>query len=163
VPRPPLDPETLELLRAASGLAIDDEGRFLHRGEPITHARTLEVLWRSLEPAAAGRWLVRVGRESAYVDVGETPWRVRGVLAQGDAAPLVLLSDGSREPLDPSSLSVGRDGVLRCRVKGGAPARFTRAGQVAMAPFLDEDPPGSGRVVVTFGVRKWTLGTERED
>ena len=78
LPCPPGDP--LELLRARSGLSIDAEGRFLHRGEPITHARTLEVLWRSLERAPDGRYLVRIGRESAYVAVEETPYVVRGVI-----------------------------------------------------------------------------------
>jgi hypothetical protein len=159
----PLDPETLELLRGASGLSIDDEGTFRHRGEPITHARTLEVLWRSLERGPDGRWLVRVGRESAYVEVGETPWTVRGVVERAaDAAPLVVLSDGRREPLDAATVTLGQDGVLRCRVKRGERARFTRAGQVAMAAFLDEDPPGSGRFAVTVGGTAWIVATERQ-
>jgi len=45
------------------GLSIDDEGRFLVHGEPVTHERTLEVLWRGLEPADGGGWIVRVGRD----------------------------------------------------------------------------------------------------
>ena len=98
-----LDADALELLRSRSGLSIDDEGRFLHLGEPITHARTLEVLWRSLARAPDGRWLVRVGRESAYVAVEETPYTVRGVANDASgAAPMLLLSDGTREVLDPA-------------------------------------------------------------
>jgi uncharacterized protein len=155
---PPLDDDALELLRSQSGLSIDEEGRFLHRGEPITHARTLEVLWRSLEPAPGGRWLVRVGRESGYVSVAETPFVVRAV-ADGPpgAAPVLLLSDGSEESLDPATLRTGGDGVLRCTLRRGAPARFGRAAHVALGARLDEDPPGSGAFVLTIGGERWRV------
>lgn len=143
--------DALELLRSRSGLSIDAEGRFLHRGDPITHARTLEVLWRSLERAPDGRYLVRVGRESAWVSIEETAYVVRGVLPQPAGPPQLLLSDGSREPLDPATLALGADGVLRCAVKGGHAARFARAAQVALGLALEEDPPGSGRYVLTVG------------
>ena len=151
--------QALELLRSRSGLSIDSEGRFLHRGEPITHARTLEVLWRSLKRAGDGRYLVSIGRESAYVDVADAPYAVLGVLdaAPGEPPPL-LLSDGSREPLDPATLSVGGDGVLRCSVKDGAhAARFSRAAQVALGLALHEDPPGSGRFHLRVGGSVWPV------
>lgn len=155
----PLPDDVLELLRRQSGLSIDDEGRFLHRGEPITHPRTLEVLWRSLARAPDGRWLVSIGRESGYVEVRETPYVVRGVIdAEGGAPPALLLSDGSREPLDPGTLRLGADGVLRCSVKGGVPARFARAAHVALGSALDEDPPGSGRYVLALGDERWPVG-----
>jgi hypothetical protein len=146
--------DALELLRSQSGLSIDAEGRFLHRGEPITHARTLSVLWASLEPTGDGRWLVRIGRESGYVAVEVAPWVVRGVLDGPDGAPWLLLSDGSREPLDPRTLALPTDGVLRCEVKGGRPASFSRAAQIALGFALEEQPPGSGRYeLVVGGVR----------
>jgi hypothetical protein len=145
------DDDALELLRSRSGLAIDAEGRFLHRGEPITHARTLAVLWGSLAPTADGRWLVRIGRESGYVSVELAPWVVRGVLDGPDGAPWLLLSDGTKEPLDPRTLSLGGEGVLRCEVKGGLPASFSRAAQIALGLALEERPPGSGRYELLIG------------
>lgn len=153
------DQDALEILRARSGLAVDGEGRFLHRGEPVTHARTLEVLWRSLERGPDGLWRVSIGRESAIVEVGETPWVVRAVLLDGPE-PLVLLADGEREPLDPASLSVGADGVLRCRVRGGERARFARSAQIALGLALDEDPAGSGRYQLAIGGRRWPVRPE---
>jgi hypothetical protein len=155
VPAP--DDDLLELLRSRSGLSIDDEGRFLHHGEPITHARTLEVLWSSLERTADGRWLVRIGRESGYVAVAETPWVVRSVEGVGGEAPTLVLSDGSREPLDPATLREGRDGVLRCELGGGRAARFGRAAQVALAGALDEIPPDSGAFFLAAGGRRWPI------
>jgi hypothetical protein len=143
--------DALELLRSQSGLSIDGEGRFLHRGEPITHARTLSVLWASLAPTDDGRWLVRIGRESAYVDVEVAPYVVRGVLDLAGGVPSLLLSDGSREPLDPRTLAIGADGVLRCSVKAGRPASFSRAAQVTLGLALEERPAGSGRYELTIG------------
>jgi hypothetical protein len=143
--------DALELLRSQSGLSIDAEGRFLHRGEPITHARTLAVLWGSLEPTADGRWLVRIGRESGYVSVEIAPYVVRGVVDDPGGAPVLALSDGSREPLDPRTLALGADGVLRCEVKAGRPASFSRAAQIALGLALEESPPGSGRYALLLG------------
>jgi hypothetical protein len=153
-----LPDDVLELLRARSGLSIDDEGRFLHRGEPILHARTLEVLWRSLERVPDGRWRVRIGRESGYVEVRETPWIVRtvGGLAPGEH-PWVALAGGFREPLDPATLRIGADGVLRCSVRVGEPARFSRAAHLALGSALEESPDGSGAYVLDLGGIRWRV------
>jgi uncharacterized protein len=154
------DPAALEALRSASGLSIDAEGRFLHRGEPITHARTLEVLWRSLARTADGRYEVAIGRERAYVTVEDAPYAVRGVtLDPAGGAPVLALSDGSTVTLDPATLAVDGAGVLRCVVKGGHAARFTRAGQVALALALDEDPAGSGAYVLLVNGVQWPVST----
>jgi len=157
--------DPLELLRAGSGLSVDAEGRFLHRGEPIAHARTRAVLWASLARCDDGRYEVRVGRERAYVAVEETPWVVRGLAPPEapDGPPVLLLADGSREPLAPATLRVGADGVVRCAARGGQPARFARAAQAALAPWLDEDPPGSGRFVITVGGCRFAIAPAEAD
>jgi hypothetical protein len=156
-----LEPDLLEALRSQSGLSIDDEGRFRHRGEPITHARTLEVLWSSLERREDGRYLVRIGRESGYVQVeDDAPYAVRGVTLE-PTGPLAHLSDGSVEPLDLATVAVGADGVLRCRVKGRAHrARFTRAAQAALGEALVEDPSAPGGYSVDAGGGRHPLGRE---
>jgi hypothetical protein len=137
---------------------VDAEGTFLHQGTPITHGRTLAHLWSSLVRRDDGRYEVRIGRERAYVTVDETPWAVRGLEASGpDEPPVLLLAGGANERLDPATLRVGADGVVRCTLARGEPARFTRAGQAALAPWLDEDPPGSGRHVLTVGVRRFPI------
>jgi uncharacterized protein len=153
------DDRALELLREQSGLSIDLEGRLCHRGEAITHARTLEVLWRSLEQRPDGRYLVRVGRESGYVRVEDAPYGVRG--ATTDGGRLVLhLGDGTVEPLDPATLSVDAAGVLHCRVKGGHRARFRRSAQVDLGLALEEDPTAPGRFVLRVGGRVHRVGRD---
>lgn len=152
-------PDPLERLRGASGLSVDAEGRFLHRGEPITHARTLERLWGSLTAGPGGRWQVAIGPEIAYVAVDETPWAVRGVRLEGvpPRAVTLLLAGGREAPLRPETLRLGADGVLRCALPEG-PARFTRAGQLALGSQLEEDPPGSGRYLLVLGGRRHPVG-----
>lgn len=152
VPRDPL-----ELLRQESGLSIDLEGRFRHRGDTITHARTLEVLWRSLRRCRDGRYQVRIGRESAYVRIDDAPYGVRGATVE-PGGPLLHLTDGSTEPLDPSTLRLGRDGVLRCTVKGGHRARFCRAAQASLGQLLEEPEPGRYRLPLAG--RHWPIPVE---
>lgn len=156
---PDLDAAALELLRQQSGLSIDLEGRLCHLGQPITHARTLEVLWGSLARQAGGRYLVRVGRESGYVHLADAPYGVRGVTPDGERL-LVHLGDGSVEPLDPSTLTVDGEGVLHCLVKGGHRARFGRSAQVELGLVLEEDPPGAGRFALHLGGRTFPVASE---
>lgn len=149
--------DALELLRRRSGLSIDLEGRFRHRGEPITHALTLEVLWRSLSRAEDGRYVVAIGRETACVEVLDAPYGARGLSLEA-AGPLLHLTDGSTEPLDPSTLRLGRDGVLRCAVKGGHRARFCRAAQATLGQLLEE--PAPGRYQISIDGRPWPISVE---
>jgi hypothetical protein len=151
--------DALELLRNQSGLSIARDGTFLHRGEPITHARTREVLWRSLERVPDGRYLVRIGREWASVDIEDAPYVVRGVLAGEDGLTLVL-SDGTQEALDPATLSADAQGALHCQVKGGHRAGFTSAAQVTLGLALEEDPDGSGRYLLTLRGTRWPVRRE---
>ena len=141
------------------GLSIDDEGRFLVHGEPVTHERTLEVLWRGLAPADDGGWIVRVGRESAPVAVDRTPFVVLGIAESPEAIEL-LLAGGNREPLVPETLRVGRDGVLRATLASGHPARFSRAAQIALGMRLTEDETAPGGFRLSLSARSWPLGTE---
>ncbi len=154
-----IDDATLELLRRRSGLSIDLEGRLCHRGEPITHARTLEVLWRSLERQPDGRYLVRVGRESGYVHVEDAPYGVRGLTFPG-GRPTLHLSDGSTEPLDPTTLRVDREGVLHCTVKGDHRARFTRSAQVDLGLALEEDRAAPSGFALRLDGRSYPVATE---
>jgi hypothetical protein len=145
-----------------SGLSIDDEGRFLVHGEPVTHERTLEALWRGLAPGPDGGWLVRIGRESASVSVPGTPFVVVAVPeeAEGRATFFLSLAGGAREPLLPGTLRVGKDGVLRVTLASGHAARFSRSAQIALGMRLAEDPSAPGGFHLLLGGKDWPLGAE---
>jgi uncharacterized protein len=131
-----VDPALLEKLREASGLRLDREGRFWHRGEPIEHARTLAVLHQGIHRAPDGRWATRIGKEWGYLEVEDAALFVRRI--EGRRAQL---ASGEWVPLDPSTLAVGADDALYARV-GGERARLTRAAQLALAGALLEADGG---------------------
>jgi hypothetical protein len=83
--------------------------------------------------------VVQVGRYRGQIDVEDTPF---WVVAYDEKAGTVQLTDGTWEPIMPESLSVDPDGVLRCRVKGRFPARFTHAGQALLLEHLEEAGEG---------------------
>lgn len=100
-----------------------------------------------------GRFILENGYDWTYLTVEDTPFFVASlVLEPQDSDEVesvqVTLTDGSRESLDPTSLSLDEEGVVVCRVRGGAyEARFQPAAQAALGPVLQELPTGG------FGVR----------
>jgi len=88
-----------------------------------------------------GRWILSNDYDWCYFTVEDTGYFVLG-MTLGEGMPTLRLSDGTSEPLDPQTLTVDDDGVLRVRVKGGGEAaRFSRQAQLAIAPLLADDEP----------------------
>lgn len=128
-----MDPDALQRLREQSGLRLDREGRFWHRGGEITHPRTLAVLHRGIHRAPDGRWATRIGADWGYLDVEDAALFVRRI--EGRWAQL---ASGEWEPYDPASFAVGRDDALYVRARGER-ARLTRAAQLSLSDVLHED------------------------
>ena len=81
--------------------------------------------------------------------------RAGAILAPAGVSEVVMKTG----PLDPASLRLGPDGVLRCAVPRG-PARFTRAGQVGLAHWLREDPGGAEGFSLIVNGRSWPIHAE---
>jgi hypothetical protein len=123
-------------------IGLDKEGCWLFNGEPMVNEAIIRLFFRSLRRTPEGLYVLEVGDECVAVDVEDTPFVVRHVSggACGDYA--VLLNDGSTERLALRSLRIDPDGVPRCRVKGGMPARFSRMALLDLSAFLREDTRG---------------------
>jgi len=106
----------LEARRLHSGIRLDAEGRWWHRGEPIDHAGIAQAFHRWLARDAQGRYVLRTDRDWCTVEVEDAPLVARGVEMQGDRAWL-LLSDGTTEELDYASLEQGDSNVLYSRAR----------------------------------------------
>src|SRR5512144_2587445 len=106
-----MDPALLQKLREQSGLRLDAEGRFWHRGGLVEHARTVAVLHQGIHRAPDGRWATRIGREWAYLEVEDTALFVRRI----DGARAQLAAG---EWAEIESLSRGADDVLYAQVRG---------------------------------------------
>ncbi|MAG34412.1 MAG: hypothetical protein CL908_26345 [Deltaproteobacteria bacterium] len=137
------------------GLALHHDGRFSHEGEPILNRKLREHFERSLEYLPdEGKYIVRLRHYRGEVEVEEAGFFVRDVdLASGE----VLLSDGTRDELDLSSLAESPiDGALLCRVKrklvdGGLLARFLHAAQAELLQAVE--PQGDAFVLSMTGER----------
>jgi hypothetical protein len=142
-----LDEKVLELLREQSGLKLDADGHWWHRGEQVTHPRIAAKLHEGIGRAEDGRFIVQFLGQWAYIEVEDAPYVVRAARPVEERGRLqrfeLRLSDDTVEPLNPATLALGRNGVLYCRAKDGAePARFSRAAHVAVGARLRETPDG---------------------
>ena len=137
------------------GLVLHHDGHFTHEGAAIRNRLLREHFERSVEYLTdEAKYVVRLKHFRGQVEVEEAGFFVRSVdLATGGIA----LSDGSREVLDVSTLSVSPiDGALLCRVKrdqisGGLPARFMHSAQ---ADFLQAVEPEGDHYAVSIGGRR---------
>jgi uncharacterized protein len=103
------------------------DGRWYSDEEPIDNPRIALLFSRSLKQNADGSYYLQVAEERAPVTIEDTPYVVKTVEDDGQGGFIVMTNDDEREPLDPSTLEVGRDNVLYCRVKQGRfRARFLR-------------------------------------
>ncbi len=144
-----MDPALLQKLREESGLRLDREGRFWHRGTPVEHARTVAVLHRGVHRAPDGRWATRIGKEWGYLEVEDAALFVRRI--DGRRAQLA-----SGEWAEIESLALGADDALYARV-GGERARLTRAAQLSLADALEEK---DGAFAVDVGGKRFAVGRD---
>ena len=137
-----VDPAFLERLRR-SGIRIDREGEFIHEGQPVLHHGLRSALFRWLDRLDDGRYVLRLDAQRfAYLDVDDTPLVVRAARLDGDAVTL-RLSDGSEEVLDPDTLTVDDQGILRCWVRGRRiEARLATSAATALAERITETATG---------------------
>ena len=135
-----VDPATLQQLREQSGLRLDKEGQFWHRGGLVEHARTAAVLHQGIHRAPDGRWATRIGKDWGYLDVEDAALWIRRI---EPARPHLRgqLASGEWVEIDPATLASGADDALYARVRGER-ARLTRAAQLSLSDHLDEDPEG---------------------
>jgi hypothetical protein len=131
------------------GLVLHHDGRWTHEGQPILNRKIREVFDRSVrflpDEGEEGKYVVQIERYRGEIEVEEAGFFVREFDAEAGS---VRLSDGSIEPLDPTSLRPSpRDGALLCTVKRdlvpeGLPARFQHAAQSDLLLAIDETPDG---------------------
>ena len=143
-------PEQIEQLRR-SGIRIDREGELIHEGEAIRHGGLRSAIFRWLDRMRESdgyrggdtRYVLRLDeRRFAYVDVDDTPLVVRALRIDGGDVSLQL-SDGAQETLEPRTLTVDAQGILRCWVRGGRlEARLATSAAAALAERITDSPQG---------------------
>jgi hypothetical protein len=152
-----VDPALLRKLREQSGLRLDREGQFWHRGDLLEHARTVAALHRGMHRAEDGRWAVRIGPEWAYVEVEDAARFVRRIEPRGDGLR-AQLADGEWVDVDPATLASGADDALYARLPDGERARLTRAAQLSLSEDLREE---DGKFSLELAGRRYPIGRDR--
>jgi hypothetical protein len=125
-----------------STIVLDRDGKFWHDGGRVDHPALERALrsWIARHPDD-GQFILTNGYDWCYFRVDDAPQHVDALRVDGDVVTLVL-AGGDEEPLDPSTLMVGDDGVVYAKVKGGAyEARFSRHAQTQLAPLLTQAEP----------------------
>ena len=133
---------------------IDREGVWRHEGVEVTHPGVLRNLYANLRVDAEGHHL-QAGPLRVPVQVDDTPFVVvRTASGTPPGAIEVHLSDGSREPLDASSVVLDARGTPYCRVKDGRfRARLSVSAWLQLVERIEVDP-GSGTPVLILGDRR---------
>ena len=150
-----MDPKILQQLREQSGLRLDKEGRFWHRGGLVEHARTSAVLHQGIHRAPDGRWATRIGKDWGYLDVEDAALWIRRIDPLADRLNAQLAS-GDWVDVDPSTLASGAEDALYARVRGER-ARLTRAAQLSLSDHLREE---RGRFFLDLGGKSFPIGRD---
>ena len=142
-----------------SEVRLTADGRWLHDGVEVRHARIVAAMHRGIEryDAEGPDYVVRVGGQAYPIVVDDTPWIVRSVTVRGEGREerlVATLNTGEVEPLDPATLSVGAGNVLYGQLPDGRRARLSRSAYHALSDRFAPDGDGFG---LRLGGRLWTL------
>jgi hypothetical protein len=132
-------------LSRESRIVLNRFGDFFHEGEKVERASLARAMhsWLSYHPDD-GRPILENGYDWCYLTVEDTAHFVAHLRAEADG-PHVLLSSGHEELLRAETLQVDAEGVAFVEVlpRGASQpvlARFLREAQIALEPWLADEP-----------------------
>ena len=145
---PGLDPELLEKLRRGFPLHMDRRGNFSFEGDPITHPGVIRLFRNSIDVTPEGEITLGLEGKWVYLKLADLPLRALRVdQPRGEETlPQLLLDDGRRVPLDPSTVEEEPGEGLRCIVPAQdsgrpLPVRLSNTAAVDLSAYfvMDED------------------------
>jgi hypothetical protein len=147
------------------GIFIDSEGDWFYRGSLMKRADIVSHLCEHLRrEESSGPYIIQMGKQRCYLEVEDTPLVVTSVLHQGEEKDdqeelfLSIKHLKTNQPLNPTSLWVGKENVLYCRVmEDTIPARFLRPAYYQLAEFIHEDKEDH-RFYLFLGGKRYYIG-----
>jgi len=149
------------------GIFIDKEGDWFYRGSLMKRADIVSHLCEHLRrEESSGLYIIQMGKQRCYLEVEDTPLVVTSVLHQEEKEKdddqeelfLSIKHLQTNQPLNPTSLWVGKDNVLYCRVmEDTIPARFLRPAYYQLAEFIHEDKEDH-RFYLLLGGKRYYIG-----
>lgn len=114
-------------------LVLSKTGEWWHEGVIFQNERLSGLFHRSIQfDSEHNAYVVRIGAQQATFTCEDTPYFV-SALIETPSGPTIRLLDGSEEPLNQESLTVGAESQIYCTVKGGHRARLTRGAHQDLA------------------------------
>src|SRR5208337_2861272 len=119
------------------------DGNWYSDDERIDNPRISLLFSRSIKRDPDGGYYLQVAEERAPITVEDTPYVVKALEDDELGGFMMILNDGTGEPLEPGALEVGANNVLYARVKGGAArARFIRSAYYHLSERFESDDAG---------------------
>ncbi len=129
-------------------ILIDKEGRMFHEGAEMTNKGINGFLLSKLSLNGQGQYIIELKDQKCWVEVEDTPLVIQRVTEDGSGNPVLSLTDGREEPLDPALVWTGPKNVLYTKVRQGTiPARFNRPAYYQAAEWIRETDHGFALVV----------------
>lgn len=150
-----------------SPIHIDKEGRLFQDGEQITHERTVDLIYRSIErnddrfDYIEDEFIVHVEGSALPLHAEDTVFHIKSVDAE--KGTIVLLS-GEELPLEAATVEIGNENVLYCLVKG-IRARFLRPAYYQIAEKISEgksDSDGTAEYILEWNGRHHVIRVASE-
>jgi hypothetical protein len=139
---------------------VDAEGDWYFQGNKIIRPDILEFFCEHLALEGNAEFAIEWRQNRCPLVVADTPLvviRVDRRLSEHAGEQEILLTLKhlhAQEVLDPSTLTVGKDNVLYCKVRSARfPARFSRPAYYQLAEWMDEDRASGGFYVELNRVR----------
>ncbi len=133
----------------SSDIKIDKDGIWYYRGAHMFRKDILCIFFDNLKVNDCGQYFIKLNEEIYYLDVEDTAFVITAVYKTNDPSSgyeqiEILLSDDVREILDLNTLTVNKDNIMYCQIKGGTfSARFTRKSYYQLAEFIEQDDTGN--------------------
>ena len=147
-------------------ITIDKDGIWYFRGAHMFRKELLSIFFENLRIDECGKYRVELGDECCYLDVEDTAFVVTALYKRKQDQDVedhfhILLTDDSLEELDLSTISVGNDNVLYCKVKCGRfMARFSRNSYYQLAEFIEQDEKDNGFFIKANGEKYYINNIE---
>ncbi|MCK5680597.1 DUF1285 domain-containing protein [bacterium] len=133
-----------------SDISINALGEWWYDGAKIIHPEVLKLFKNSLTiDSIGGEYFIDYQGKRVPVKVARTPYFIRDVALETDQVGNLIgvmleVDDGSQELLDPESLTLDDEGVLKVKIKAGQfAARCLSAAHFRIAELLEEDSEGN--------------------
>ncbi len=139
-------------------ITIDKNGNWTSPYGEIKHPRVLKYFSKILNEKD-GEYFLSNGLNKVKVNVEATPFFVEAIREKknkdGSTTLILIINDGTEEPLDPSSITILKDNSVICRIKKGKFwAKFTLSAYWQLTEHIFEK---DGKFYLKTHGKNWEL------